>query len=69
MDDFSAKLDLPIAFEAVESIDANHMQMARYRSRDEQGYRAILRVLRSCHRQEIDGRLSLPASTADVSCK
>ncbi|KAF7506253.1 hypothetical protein GJ744_012061 [Endocarpon pusillum] len=33
MDDFSSKLDLPQALETVESIDANHMQMARYSSR------------------------------------
>ncbi|KAF2471354.1 uncharacterized protein BDR25DRAFT_26099 [Lindgomyces ingoldianus] len=32
VDDFSSKLDLPRALETVESINANHMQMARTRS-------------------------------------
>jgi hypothetical protein len=55
VDDFSSKLDLPMALETVESIDANHMQMARYCSKDDQGYRAISGVLKSFVRQELDG--------------
>ena len=35
-----AKLGLPRAVETIGSIDANHMQMSRYSSRDNQGYRA-----------------------------
>ena len=54
MDDFSSKLDLPTALETVESIDANHMQMARYYSKNDQGYRAISGVLKSFVRQELN---------------
>ncbi|KAF2010990.1 hypothetical protein BU24DRAFT_377777, partial [Aaosphaeria arxii CBS 175.79] len=46
VDDFSSKLDLPLALEIVESIDANHIQMVRYSSRDDLGYRAIFGVLK-----------------------
>ena len=53
VDDFSSKLDLPRELETVESIDANHMQMARYSSRDDQGYRAISGVLKAFVRQEL----------------
>lgn len=45
VDDFSSKLDLPERLETVESIDANHMQMARCRSRTDPQYRAISKVL------------------------
>jgi hypothetical protein len=54
VDDFSSKLDLPRELETVESIDANHMQMARYTSRDDQGYRAISGVLKAFVRQELE---------------
>jgi hypothetical protein len=54
VDDFSLKLDLPLALETVESIDANYMQMARCSSRDDQGYCAISGVLKACVRQELD---------------
>lgn len=52
MDDFSSKLDLPSGLETVESIDANHMEMARCRSRDDARYRAIAGVLRQFVRKE-----------------
>ncbi|EXJ53356.1 uncharacterized protein A1O5_13396 [Cladophialophora psammophila CBS 110553] len=42
--DFSSKLGQPAA-EVVETIDANHMQMCRYRSREDEGYRKVLRAL------------------------
>ena len=71
VDDFSSKLDLPRELETVESIDANHMQMARYSSSDNQGYRAISGVLKAFVRQEL-GRQQVPpavaADTADVAC-
>ncbi|KAI9764473.1 MAG: hypothetical protein M1840_008399 [Geoglossum simile] len=67
VDDFSSKLDLPRELETVESIDANHMQMARYCSKDEHGYRAISGVLKSFVRQELDGKGTSPARHADVS--
>ena len=56
MNDFSSKLDLPLALETVESIDANHMQMTRCSSRDDQGYRAISGVLKAYVRQELDSQ-------------
>jgi len=43
--DFSSKLDLP-TIERVESIDANHMQMAQCRDRSDESYRFIARVLK-----------------------
>ncbi|TEY29165.1 hypothetical protein BOTCAL_0965g00010 [Botryotinia calthae] len=46
VNDFSSKLDLPQTLETVESIDANHMEMARCSNRAEPQYRAILGVLR-----------------------
>ncbi|KAG9514269.1 hypothetical protein KCU93_g9818, partial [Aureobasidium melanogenum] len=61
VDDFSSKLDLPRALETVESIDANHMQMARYSSRDDEGYRAISGVLKAFVRQELAGQQVSPA--------
>lgn len=74
VDDFSSKLDLPRALETVESIDANHMQMARYSSRDDQGYRAISGVLKAYARQELES-LQLPLAVvvdvvdaADAAC-
>lgn len=68
MDDFSSKLDLPRTLETVESIDANHMQMARYSSKDDQGYRAIFSVLKSFIRQELESRRTPSANAADISC-
>lgn len=46
MDDYSSKLDLPRPLETVESIDANHMQMARCSDRTDPRYRAIVGVLK-----------------------
>jgi hypothetical protein len=46
VDDFSSKLDLSRQYERVGSIDANHMQMARCRSREDAQYRVIRGVLR-----------------------
>jgi hypothetical protein len=70
VDDFSSKLDLPQTLETVESIDANHMQMARYGSRDDQGYRAISSVLKAFVRQELESQQSSLAvvDTAAVPC-
>lgn len=46
VDDFSSKLGLAKPHETVETIDANHMQMARCRTKDDSQYRAIVAVLR-----------------------
>lgn len=67
VDDFSSKLDLPRALETVESIDANHMQMARYSRRDDQGYRAISGVLKAFVRQELEGQQVLSAVVVDAA--
>lgn len=67
VDDFSSKLDLPQAIETVESIDANHMQMARYSSRDDQGYRAIAGVLKAYVRKELEGQPTSPGVAVDVA--
>ncbi|RYP33538.1 hypothetical protein DL767_004713 [Monosporascus sp. MG133] len=56
VDDFSSKLDLPRPLETVESIDANHMQMARCGDRADPRYRAIVDVLH----QFIRSRAALP---------
>ncbi|KAI9692806.1 MAG: hypothetical protein M1820_009354 [Bogoriella megaspora] len=53
VDDFSSKLDLPRELETVESINANHMQMARYYRREDEGYRAISSILKAFLRQEL----------------
>ncbi|KAK6611208.1 beta transducin-like protein HET-E4s [Botrytis cinerea] len=45
VNDFSSKLDLPQIFETVESIDANHIEIAKCCDRTEPQYRAILGVL------------------------
>jgi hypothetical protein len=69
VDDFSSKLELPL--ETVESIDANHMQMARYSSRDDQGYRAISGVLKAIVRQGLGNQKVTPTiveDPADVAC-
>ncbi|KAJ4406473.1 hypothetical protein N0V82_010123 [Gnomoniopsis sp. IMI 355080] len=46
VDDYSSKLDLPQSVETVESIDANHMQMARCKGKDDPRYGAIVGVLK-----------------------
>jgi hypothetical protein len=68
VDDFSSKLDLPRAIETVESIDANHTQMARFSSRDDQGYRAISGVLKAFVQQELESQQIPRAAVADVAC-
>lgn len=61
VDDFSSKLDLPDSMETVESIDANHRQMAKCRDRRDAQYRAILGILKQCQRSgALNGQLSIP---------
>lgn len=45
MSDFSSKLGLP-KLETVESIDANHTQMARCMDRSDESYRFVAGVLK-----------------------
>lgn len=74
VDNFSSKLDLPREFETVESIDANHMQMARCISRDDQVYRAVSGVLKAYVKQELKNQQTPSISEgaalglADAAC-
>ncbi len=45
MSDASSKLGLP-KIETIESIDANHMQMARCKDRSDESYRFIVAVVK-----------------------
>ena len=45
VDDFSSKLGLPQSLETVESINANHMQMARCSKKSDELYRAMVGIL------------------------
>ena len=67
MDDFSSKLDLPREIETVEGIDANHMQMARYSSRDDQGYRAISGILKAFVRKGLENQQTPPGVAEDLA--
>ena len=60
VDDFSSKLDLPQAIETVETIGANHMRMAKYSSKDDEGYRAIAGVLKAYVGKELKGQQPPP---------
>jgi hypothetical protein len=64
VDDFSSKLDLPRAIETVESVDADHMQMARCRSRDDAQYRAVMGVLKRFVRSGSPGGVETSAQDA-----
>lgn len=68
MDDFSSKLDFPSAQETVETIDANHMQMTKCRSRDDARYRAILGVLKQFARKEVLKKEMVMADPVGQSC-
>ncbi|KAF5013630.1 hypothetical protein FDECE_391 [Fusarium decemcellulare] len=46
VDDESSKLDLPPDIETIESINADHSQMTKFTSRNNEGYRAVLSVLK-----------------------
>ncbi|RYP42951.1 hypothetical protein DL770_011993 [Monosporascus sp. CRB-9-2] len=52
VDDFSSKLDLR-PFETVESVDTNHMQMARCSDKTDEQYRKIVGVLKQFMRKEL----------------
>ncbi|KAI0007897.1 hypothetical protein F4779DRAFT_642503 [Xylariaceae sp. FL0662B] len=51
--DFSSKVGLPPSLETVESIDANHTQMARCSNKDDPQYRAISGVLKKFVRDSL----------------
>jgi hypothetical protein len=54
VDDFSSKIGLGPPFETVETLDANHMQMARCASKEDPQYRAIMGVLKQLIRRLSD---------------
>ncbi|ELR06465.1 hypothetical protein GMDG_07990 [Pseudogymnoascus destructans 20631-21] len=56
VDNFSSKLDLAREQETVETIDANHMEMARCSSRDDARYRQICGVLKQFVRTGLPSR-------------
>ena len=66
VDDFSSKLDLPQEIETVETIGADHMRMAKYSSKDDEGYRAIIGVLKAYIRKELERQQTPPGVTVDV---
>jgi hypothetical protein len=53
VEDWSSKCDLPRSLEVVESMDANHMQMARSSSKDDPRYEVISAVLRQYIRKHL----------------
>lgn len=57
VDDFSSKLALPKTLETVETINANHMQMARCSDKSEENYRAIVGVLKKFVRDQADDNI------------
>ncbi|KFY63111.1 hypothetical protein V496_04185 [Pseudogymnoascus sp. VKM F-4515 (FW-2607)] len=61
VDNFSSKLDLARDKETVETIDANHMEMARCSSKDDASYRQIHGVLK----QFVRARLSSKETNSD----
>ncbi|KAK4248963.1 putative kinesin light chain [Corynascus novoguineensis] len=73
VDDFSSKLDLPRSLETVESIDADHMQMARCCDRADPQYRVIVGVLQQFMQRmtqdetRLQERLSITLRVNDVS--
>lgn len=52
MDDYSSKVGLP-SLETVESIDANHMDIARCEDKTDPRYQAVVGVLRQFIRAHI----------------
>ncbi|KUJ20834.1 uncharacterized protein LY89DRAFT_682496 [Mollisia scopiformis] len=67
VDNFSSKLDLAREQETVETIDANHMEMARCSSRDDARYRQICGVLKQFIRTELSNRVTNLANITDSS--
>ncbi|KAG9234444.1 NACHT domain-containing protein [Amylocarpus encephaloides] len=58
VDNFSSKLDLAREQETVETIDANHMKMARCSGKDDTRYRQVYGVLKHFIRAEISNAQS-----------
>ncbi|KFY90176.1 hypothetical protein V498_06140, partial [Pseudogymnoascus sp. VKM F-4517 (FW-2822)] len=69
VDNFSSKLDLAREQETVETIDANHMEMARCSSRDDTCYRQICGVLKQFIRTRLSSREPNLANNKDNSLR
>ncbi|KAK7210889.1 hypothetical protein V2G26_018067 [Clonostachys chloroleuca] len=54
VDDFSSKMDLHRGLETVQSVDADHRQIAKCSNKEDPRYRAILGVLKKFASEEID---------------
>ncbi|CAI6336186.1 unnamed protein product [Periconia digitata] len=57
VDDSSSVLDLGDRFETVETISANHREMIKYKTRNDEGYRAVHKVLKNFLRDLESGQL------------
>ncbi|KFY07605.1 hypothetical protein V492_06991 [Pseudogymnoascus sp. VKM F-4246] len=66
VDNFSSKLDLARELETVETMDANHMEMARCSSRDDACYRQICGVLKQFIRSGLSSRETNSAENKDT---
>ncbi len=55
VNDTSSILDLPRQIETVETIDADHIQMAKFADKEDSGYRAMVGVLRNFIRKDWPG--------------
>ncbi|KAJ6263594.1 hypothetical protein Dda_2162 [Drechslerella dactyloides] len=67
VDNFSSKLDLAVEQETVETIDANHMEMVRCCSRDDERYRQIYGILKQFIKTELPNREDSLAGTTNTS--
>ena len=68
VDDFSSKVDLPSEQETVETIDANHMQMTKFSSRDDSGYRAVSGVLKTFIERHLNAQEAVSTEVLLPSC-
>jgi hypothetical protein len=69
VDNFSSKLDFFKEQETVETVDANHMEMARCSSRDDARYRQISGVLNQFIRKDLSKKETPSVVTMDNSCR
>ncbi|KAJ3534742.1 hypothetical protein NM208_g7416 [Fusarium decemcellulare] len=60
VDDESSRLNLPQDIETTESINADHSQMTKFTSRNDEGYRAVLSVLKLFVEAELSAVFYVP---------
>lgn len=68
VDDLSSKVHLPPGQETVETIDANHMQMTKYSSKDDLGCRDVSRVLKAFVERQLKIQQLVSAEVPLPSC-